>query len=302
MEVRRIDSSELAALVAVHQTVHPDDPAGTTDFEDWRRQADDMLWLLAEDETGVIGAGIGVHGWHSPPGRVLIEIAVTPGARSRGAGSAILSELSDWAREHGATEIVGEVAEDDLASIAWTERRDFVEIGRSKRVVLELSDVDPPAIEPPDGIEIAQWSERPGIEAGLYAVYCEAEPDIPGEEANEIATLDEWLSVDMHGASDRADAVFVAFAGDQVVGYAKLSILGNGDTTVAFHDLTGVLRAWRGRGVAGALKRAQIAWAKENGFARLATANEERNLPIRALNARYGYAPVPGRIMLRAGL
>ena len=177
------------------------------------------------------------------------------------------------------TELVSEVAEDDPGSLQWATRRDFVEIGRSKRVVLDLDALEPPPIAPPDGIEIAQWSDRPGIEAGLYAVYCEAEPDIPGEETNELASLEDWLSADMQGVSDRADAVFVAFAGDDVVGFAKLSILGSSDATTAFHDLTGVLRAWRGRGIAGALKRAQIAWAKENGFLQLATANEERNAP-----------------------
>lgn len=301
MEVRPIDAPELDALIAVQRAVRPDDPAGPADFVDWRRQADDMVWLLAEDEGAVVGAGVGVHGWHSPPGRVLVEIASHPTARCRGAGSALLEALSVWALEHAATELVGEVAEDDPESIAWAARRNFVEIGRSKRVVLELPELEPPPVAPPEGIEVAQWSERPGIEAGLYAVYCEAEPDIPGEEANEIAPFEEWLADDMQGASDRADAVFVAFAGDHVVGFAKLSILGD-DKTTAFHDLTGVLRAWRGRGVAGALKRAQIAWAKENGFSRLVTANEERNAPIRALNARYGYAPVPGRILLRTAL
>ena len=55
------------------------------------------------------------------------------------------------------------------------------------------------------------------------------------------------------------------------------------------HDMTGVRRAWRGRGIARALKAAEIAWAKESGYERLETQNEERNEPIRRLNERYGY-------------
>ena len=65
------------------------------------------------------------------------------------------------------------------------------------------------------------------------------------------------------------------------------------------HDMTGVRRAWRGRGIAGALKRAEIRWAKENGFTRLETMNEERNEPIRRLNERHGYRLEPGKITLR---
>jgi len=60
-----------------------------------------------------------------------------------------------------------------------------------------------------------------------------------------------------------------------------------------------VKRAWRGRGIAGALKRRQIAWAKENGFRRVVTNNEERNEPIRRLNERLGYEPALGRSLMR---
>jgi predicted GNAT family N-acyltransferase len=94
---------------------------------------------------------------------------------------------------------------------------------------------------------------------------------------------------------------FIALAGDEVVGYAKLSLTA-AQPTVAFHDITGVKRAWRGRCVASALKRAEIAWAKWNGYERLSTMNEERNEPIRRLNARLGYRPAPGEIYLEGPL
>ena len=61
-------------------------------------------------------------------------------------------------------------------------------------------------------------------------------------------------------------------------------------------------RAWRGCGIARALKRAEIAWAKSAGYERLSTTNELRNEPIRRLNERLGYRPVPGRIFLRGPL
>ena len=63
--------------------------------------------------------------------------------------------------------------------------------------------------------------------------------------------------------------------------------------------MTGVLRAWRRRGIAGALKRAEIAWAKQNGFTKLCTGNEERNEPSRRLNEKYGYRPEPGTVTVR---
>jgi RimJ/RimL family protein N-acetyltransferase len=47
------------------------------------------------------------------------------------------------------------------------------------------------------------------------------------------------------------------------------------------------------------LKAAEIAWAKESGYERLETQNEERNEPIRRLNERFGYVVTPGTVTVR---
>ena len=113
-----------------------------------------------------------------------------------------------------------------------------------------------------------------------------------------MAPFEDWLAADMGGTGDRPEATFVAVADGEVVGYAKFSLT-DAQPTTAYHDMTGVRRAWRGRGVAGALKAAELRWAKEHGYELLRTQNEERNTPIRRLNERFGYRPAPGRILLR---
>jgi GNAT superfamily N-acetyltransferase len=60
-----------------------------------------------------------------------------------------------------------------------------------------------------------------------------------------------------------------------------------------------VARAARGRGVAGALKRAQIDWAKSAGIGKLRTATEVRLDSMLALNRRFGYVPLYQEIVLR---
>jgi GNAT superfamily N-acetyltransferase len=102
----------------------------------------------------------------------------------------------------------------------------------------------------------------------------------------------------MRGSGDRPEAVFVALEDGQVLGYAKLAFSAE-RTDRAFHDLTGVRRAHRGRGIAAALKATQIAWAKDQGFSSLQTANEVRNAPIRHLNAKHGYVLEPGNVIVR---
>jgi GNAT superfamily N-acetyltransferase len=60
-----------------------------------------------------------------------------------------------------------------------------------------------------------------------------------------------------------------------------------------------VARDARGRGIAGAIKRAQIAWAKANGVPMLRTANEVRLEGMLALNRRVGYRALYDEIVMR---
>jgi GNAT superfamily N-acetyltransferase len=168
-------------------------------------------------------------------------------------------------------------------------------------MVLELAGLEPRPVAPPPGVEIVTWAERPELAPGIYEVAVEAYPDIPGADQEEMEPFEEWLAHDMQGAADRPEATFLALAGDEVVGYAKFH-LAAARPAAAFHDMTGVKRTWRRRGVAGALKRAQIGWAKEQGYERLETGNEMRNEPIRNLNASLGYREAPGRVLMRGPL
>jgi GNAT superfamily N-acetyltransferase len=296
-EIREVHEDGLERWVATTRAAL--DEADTVEgYVDWRRQARETIWLLATDEERDVGTAIGIGGWHSPEGVARGEVRVIPDARRHSVGSDLLSELAAWAIGLGYVELMGPVKEVDGASLAWAARRGFVEVGRNSLLELDLTAIEPPAVEAPDGIQIVSWAERPDAAGGMYAVAREAYPDIPGEEDAEIAPFDEWLSMDMQGAGDRPEATFVALAGDEVVAYAKLS-LSRARPTVAMHDITGVLRGWRGRGIARALKAAEIAWAKENGYERLETQNEERNEPIRRLNERYGYVVTPGTVTVR---
>jgi GNAT superfamily N-acetyltransferase len=300
MEIREIHEDELDRWVAAMRAAL-DETDTVEGFLDWKRQARETAWFLASDGGDDLGAAIGIGGWHSPDGVARGEIRVAPGARGRGVGSALLETVSGWARGLGYAELMGPVKEVDGISLAWAERRGFVEVGRNSTLVLDLASIDAPAVVPPDGISIATWAERPDAAAGMYEVAQEAYPDVPGEEDAELEPFEQWLSMDMQGSGDRPEATFVAFAGAEVVAYAKLS-LSLARPTVAMHDITGVKRAWRGRGIAGALKAAEIAWAKENGYERLETQNEERNEPIRRLNQRHGYVVEPGWITVRGPL
>lgn len=299
LRIREIGEDELPDLVEVSHAAMPREHASFSGFVDWRRQAGDTVWMLAEQDHETVGAGFALVGWHTPPHRAIGAALVPPDHRGAGVGIAVLDALEGWAGDQHATELEGPVSEDDEGSLAWAAQHGYTEVGRNSRLVLDLTAVEAPEPSPPEGIEIVTWAERPELSAGMYEVAREAVPDIPGEEEDDVGTLDEWLARDMQGDSDDPHAVFVAVANGEVAGFAKLS-LQQERTDRAYHDLTGVKRAHRGRGIAAALKRTQIAWAKANGYTSLQTSNEVRNEPIRRLNERHGYVLEPGVVIVRA--
>jgi len=301
IEIREIGPDELEAWLAVAGEVRPDRAGSVGDYVDWKRQAEDMVWFVASRDGEDAGAALAYVGWHSAPGTGTGEAFVLPEHRGFGVGSALYRELADWVQERGCVTLETSVSEDDATSIAWADQRGFREVGRNSRLVLDLAAIEAPAVDPPENVEIVTWAERPDLTSALYAVACEAYPDVPGEEGTPMDSYEAWLSKDMRGDSDRPEATFIALVDAEVAGYAKLS-LSSSSTTVATHDMTGVRRAFRGRGIASALKRAEIAWAKHSGYETLETNNEVRNEPIRRLNERHGYTVRPGLVVMHDSL
>ena len=215
------------------------------------------------------------------------DVAVVPARRRRGIGSALFVEISTRARELGKEEIQGEVQESDTESRAFFERRGFVPVGGEQAVVLELDGIEPPEPEPPEGVRIVTRADEPDRLDEMYALAVQADEDIPGSAGAQ--SYERWRAMDIDRPNCLPELCFLALAEDEVVGYAFLLAQGGR----AFHGLTVTRRDWRRRGIATALKRAEIAAAKRAGFERLLTESEERNEPMRRLNQTLGFVPAP---------
>jgi mycothiol synthase len=301
VSVRRVtnrDDEELS--LALYNEVWPRHAVSMDEVDSFKASVLAYLDLVVDLDGDPAGSAFIAVQPHRPD-VCFAMVTVLAACRGQGAGTGLYDELSRWCREQGIDTIEAESEEEDVDSLAYAERRGFFEVGRNGGMELELAAIEVPAIEPPPGIEIVTWSEHPDVARGIFVVAVEAYADVPGNEGDAMEPYEDWLAHDMRGSGDLPEATFVAIAGDEVVGYAKFSLT-SAQPTVAFHDMTGVRRAWRGRGIAGALKRAQIGWAVARGYERLRTGNEIRNEPIRRLNRRLGYREMPGRVLLRGPL
>lgn len=288
--------SDLAAMIDVRTHADPDTPAPRLDnLRNNLAGNPDLAYVVARVDGSPVGCGF-LDVSQELAGRS--HVLVVPDARRRGIGTALLVFISEHARASGRAQLEGSIRGHDRESLRFFHRRGFEKVGGEEAVALRIDEAEIPVSEPPRGIRIVSRAEMPDVVEGMYAVASEAEPDIPG--GAEVRPFDVWRATEIERPSLRPELTLVALAGDEVVGYAILDDLGG----ELWHRLTSVKRAWRGRGIATALKLAQIQASKEAGAARLVTTNEERNTAMKRINEALGYRPEPrlSTIVLRGPL
>jgi mycothiol synthase len=300
------DDTDLERLVAIVNATSPEDPTSLDELHWGDATYPGGTRFLAERDGQPVGAASVGRIYIYPPDHPAFWgfIGVLPDARRRGIGERLLRAISDAAGEADKTELHMTCAEDRPDGIAFLAHRGFTELERSKTVHLELDGLETPAVAAPPGITFTTLAARPDLVAGVHAVAVETFDDIPGgEDTMAAGDLAEFRARDVDRAGIPTDGFFVAIEDGtgHVVGYASLMML-PGSTTRAYHDMTAVLRAFRGRGIALGLKYATVAWAIEHGLTTLETGNDEANAPMRAVNARLGYRPAPDEITMRGPL
>ena len=284
--VARVEADrDLEAMIVVRSAADPDRPPPR--IENLRHNlasSDTLLYVVARLDGEPVGCGF-VDPW--PEDHAEAHVVVVPKARGRGIGSAVLGDIGARARAADRKALQGPVREDDHDSLRYFERRGYRVVGGEKAVALDLGKIDSPVPAPPRGVRIVSRAERPDILEDLYPIGVEAVEDIPGMAG--VPSFEQWRAIEVDRPTRVPELFFVALAGDEPIGYVTMDDFGRD----AHHGLTAVKRAWRRQGIATALKHAQIAAAKGAGFRRLVTGSEERNTPMRNLNAKLGYRPEP---------
>ena len=118
-----------------------------------------------------------------------------PDARRRGLGTGSGRACSAVARRPGKTGLQTDVSERHEDGLAFLEQRGFRVDRPDEDVQLDLRGLEPPAIDPPDGIALDDAGRAARPRAGVHAVAREAYPDIPsGDEPLVAGPFDEFVA------------------------------------------------------------------------------------------------------------
>lgn len=285
-ELRREDAPAVAALhlaVNPHQLETPERVwywvSRGLEREQWRH------WV-AESDGAIVGSAWAAFEWAVPtPGKGRFWIAVPREHRGRGIGGALYRVVEEYLREHGAWRARTNV-DADPAGERFLRRRGYEprEADRVSELALAAAELPEPSAP------VVPLAQARQLERDLYEICRAGEIDQPGEEDETALTLETWR-LDDYGVPDLSgEGSFVALDGERAVALAFLCV--DPARRLAYNQMTATLPSHRRRGLALAVKLASARWARENGYERLLTENDESNTGMLAINERLGYRPL----------
>jgi mycothiol synthase len=297
------DHDDLATIARIVTTARPDEPTSVEEMRWSDATYPGGRRFIATLDGQAVGVGTVGRIYIYPPEFEALwgTVDVLPDDRRRGAGAALLETLRTATIDADKTHLHVPASDGRPDGVSFLLHRGFTEYERAAMVELRLAGLARPSSSVPAGIHLTTLAARPELVAGVHAVALATFADIPGaDDPMAAGDLAEFRARDVDRDTIPRWGFIVALddATDEVVGYASLAF-NPGSTTVAYHDMTAVLQAWRGRGVATTLKAATIAAALDHGVERLETGNDLDNAPMRAVNARLGYRPLPDWLTMR---
>ena len=253
----------------------------------------------------VVGYAVSVHETWDPEGQFYAWVGVAPAWRGRGIGSALYTDVVQFLNQHDADTITSEVRDDCAISLAFAGRREFEKDRHLFQSSLDLETFDEsPYLGTLAGVaeagirvhSLADFGDTPDARKKLYEVNAITDRDVPGwigpglsfEEFNEWVYEAGWY---------RPEGQLLAADGDRWIGISAIRLYP--ESQQAFNVHTGVIREYRRRHIALALKLAAVRYARNQGARSLSTHNDSTNGPMLALNRKLGYVPEPGLYTLR---
>lgn len=263
--------------------------------------------VLAIEQAGELVGGVAYQVAEGAPELWLWDLVVRPELRRRGLGGAAYGELAALLGRKGARQLLCRVTGGQRAGPAFLAGLGFRPWGGSIVYGLELATValdwgDPEAGLAAQGLRCSALERFPrgGLATRLLPLWNRSRPDqpqlwpfVPYSARRLEAELLEPAAVDL------AHSLAVVAPDTTIVAVCVSARLGDNSLGSLY---LGVDPAWRGRGLAAALKGALIARARGAGFATLLAENDLRSEAMHALNRRLGYRQLAERLVFRQTL
>jgi GNAT superfamily N-acetyltransferase len=261
-----------------------------------------QLRLVAADENDKVAGYSGlIHEASAPVGHFITWVIVDPAFRRRGTGSALWDAMLSGLKGKTAIRLEADVSDNDPVGLGFAQRRGFSIHHHIFRSNLSLTTFDEAPYLPmitalkAQGIcfcSLADFPDTPETRHKLYDLNAINELDIPNHGGN-FSSYSEFKKYVFGAPWFRREGQLLAVDGDRWVGLAAVRLAP--ETQIAYNLHTGILRLYRGRKIAQALKIMAVCYARQHAAQSIVTDNDSLNAAILTINRKMGYQPQPGK-------
>lgn len=302
------DFGQLAALFTTEQ----DEPTTETELKTDYDQHKDRIFCLtvAEDELGeLLGFNWATRN-RNDPDRAYFYVIVKPERRLQGAGRLLYSDVEQAARKAHIKKMEITIRDNCPEFQSFAERRGFTERTHLMGMALDLDAFDDHPFDEiinrlkGEGFKFTSMEELGNTEEAqrkLYLLNDTAASETLGSEGEHPWDSFEDFQKRVCQASWYKPAgqmvVLDSTSGDFVAMSAITRMDGN---DFAYNLFTGVDKRYRGRKLAQAVKVQALRFARLHlGVHSVHTNHLTRNLPMIAIDRKFGYVQIPGTIMMQ---
>lgn len=259
-------------------------------------------YLVVEQEGEIVASAVLTQDQHyALPGWYSFNIWVNPSHQGKGIGRAVFDHLLTRLSALNPKQLQCALSEKFSAGLRFLGQRNFRESHRNFESRLKISRFDPEkysALEPKlnaAGIILHELHELddPLHLRKIYELQAMLEREVPGAEQRSVMGQEEfWAKVERDLPA--REQFSVAMKDGQYIGLHFGSCPPGSEWFMV--RVAGVLPQYRNLGVATALKVRGLSFAKQKGLQGAFTWNDSRNLPILALNTKFGFERQPATI------
>lgn len=307
--------AEYEAIALVEKVVYPDNAESAADFKhgDAIRKPEQFYqrWVVEQDGRLIAFANTNQPTDTAEPDRYRFAIVVHPDFERMGVGTAVYNLIWQTLQNREPRPAILETGcyQHHTQTVRFLQKRGYRQVMR-----WVVSRLDVPAFDVAAFAGLRQKLEAQGI------AFC----TVPELQASDPAWLPKLHELDWQLVQDEplpytpkkmseerfrqiyldapmamVDSWVVAVENGRYVGNSMLEKSSQPGTVST--GFTGVLRSYRRRGLATALKAQAIAYARTAGFQAIRTGNEENN-PMLALNKKLGFAEITASLAFQKQL
>ena len=318
LQFRDFEASDYERLAELFGAIFPDYNRTPNEWRHWDSMVDKSKFYfhrftcLDQGSGEILGFGQCQHlieMYH--PNKFWLEVWVDPRHQAKGVGSAIYQKLALELADKAAVTCWAMTREDMTLPVEFARKRGFAETRRAWESRIDPAKFDSSPFTGYErkalahGIKISTFTEErrrdPDFKSKLHELVNKALADMPRPGEFTPIPYEQWATMELDNPDLAPEGYMIARDGEKYVGLSALW-RSEMEPRGLYQGNTGVLREYRGQGIAVSLKLRVLEFAKNGGYDLVKTWNDSTNAAMLGINKKLGFKRQVGWIIFEKHL